>query len=102
MQTVPLQLTDVVYNASNQSFEALVTVHDIVGISRYACAIQSPIDTEFEIAAAGLAKQALRRHVRGQRDSVQIPARVASRAGRPTPTRETAIGTEYHAHPQAA
>lgn len=102
MHTVPLQLNDVVYNAANQSFEALVTVHDVAGTSRYACAIQSPIDTDFETAAAGLATQALRRHERGQRDSVQMPPRVMPRAGRPTPLRNTSQETEYHAHPQAA
>ena len=88
MQTVPLQLTDVIYNAANQSFEALVTVHDANGTSRYACSIDAPIDMEFENASAGLAKQALRRHGRGKVDSVQSPAPIVQRAGRPTPPRE--------------
>jgi hypothetical protein len=62
MQTRPVQLTDVIYNAANQSFEALVTVHED-GISRkYACAIDAPISMSFEDAAHGLTTQAMRRH----------------------------------------
>lgn len=82
MQTIPLQLNDVIYNAANQTFEALVAVHDASGTRRYACAIDAPIDMEFEIAAAGLTTQALRRHARGQVDSVRVPAPVTQRAGR--------------------
>ncbi len=70
MQTVPLQLGDVIYNAASQRFEALVTVHDRPGARRYACAIDAPIDMEFEDAARGLSTQAMRRHKRGQTDSV--------------------------------
>ena len=88
MQTVPLQLNDVIYNAANQSFEALVTVHDASGTSRYACAIDAPINMEFEIAAAGLSTQALRRHGRGHVDSVQMPTPITQRAGRPSQPRE--------------
>ncbi|MFL4469053.1 orotidine 5-phosphate decarboxylase [Tateyamaria armeniaca] len=69
MHTVPLQLNDVIYNAANQTFEALVSVHDASGARRYACAIDAPIDMEFKDAAKGLSKQALRRHKRGQTDS---------------------------------
>lgn len=88
MQTIPLQLSDVIYNAANQTFEALVTVHDADATRRYACAIDAPIDMDFEIAAAGLTTQALRRHSRGQVNSVQAPLPVTQRAGRPTPPRE--------------
>lgn len=87
MQTIPLQLSDVIYNAANQSFEALVTVHDATGIRRYACAIDAPIDMEFEDAARGLSTQALRRHGLGRADSVQTPAQIVQRAGRPAPLR---------------
>lgn len=83
MHTVPLQLSDVVYNAANQTFEALVTVYDQSGIRRYACAIDAPINMEFEEAAKGLSKQALRRHVRGLVDSIPTPMPTAQRAGRP-------------------
>lgn len=83
MQTVPLQLTDVIYNAATQSFEALVTVHDGRGARSYACAINAPIDMSFEDAAAGLATQATRRHSHGRADSIQTPSpSVQQRAGR--------------------
>ena len=64
MQTVPLQLSDVIYNAATQSFEALVTVHDAGQARSYACAIDAPITMEFADAASGLATQAMRRAAR--------------------------------------
>ncbi|WP_152612983.1 orotidine 5-phosphate decarboxylase [Tateyamaria sp. ANG-S1] len=79
MQTVPLQLSDVIYNAATQSFEALVTVHDTDGAHSYACAIDAPITMAFEDAAAGLAKQAMRRHTYGQRRATPLPAAHAPR-----------------------
>ena len=72
MYTIPLQFSDVIYNAANQTFEALVTVHDQSGARRYACAISAPIDMEFEDAAKGLSTQAMRRH--GRRPSVKSRA----------------------------
>ena len=62
MQTRPIQLTDVIYNAANQSFEALVTVHDGDNSRKYPCAIDAPISMSFADAATGLTRQALRRH----------------------------------------
>ncbi len=62
MQTSPIQLTDVIYNAANQSFEALVTVHDNDVSRKYACAINAPINMTFQNAAKGLKTQAMRRH----------------------------------------
>jgi len=83
MQTVPLQLSDVIYNAASQSFEALVTVHDQRGARSYGCAINAPIDMTFEDAAAGLATQAMRRHSHGRADATRLPAPgVSQRAGR--------------------
>lgn len=82
MQTVPLQLNDVIYNAATQSFEALVTVHDTSGSRRYACSINAPITMEFEEASKGLSTQALRRHKHGQADSTFKPAVAPQRAGR--------------------
>ncbi|WP_299609173.1 orotidine 5-phosphate decarboxylase [uncultured Tateyamaria sp.] len=79
MQTVPLQLSDVIYNAATQSFEALVTVHDAQGPRSYACAIDAPITMEFEDAAEGLATQAMRRHTHGRSDAVHMPAAMAPR-----------------------
>ncbi|WP_420013029.1 orotidine 5-phosphate decarboxylase [Tateyamaria sp.] len=83
MQTVPLQLSDVIYNAATQSFEALVTVHDSRNTRSYACAIDAPIDMTFENAARGLAIQAMRRHTHGRADATHMPAAaVPQRAGR--------------------
>ncbi len=70
MYTIPLQFSDVIYNAANQTFEALVTVHDRSGARRYACAISAPIEMEFEEAAKGLSTQAMRRHGRGDLGSI--------------------------------
>lgn len=77
MQTYPTQLSDVIYNAATQCFEALVTVHD-GGIKRkYACALDAPITMSFEDAAHGLAAQAQRQH--GARYGLKSPF-TASRA----------------------
>ena len=64
MQTSPIQLTDVIYNAANQSFEACVTVYSESGARKYPCAIEAPISMSFEDAAKGLHTQALRRHAK--------------------------------------
>jgi len=82
MHTVPLQLSDVIYNAANQSFEALVTVHDASGQQRYACAIDAPIDMEFKDAAQGLTKQALRCHGRSLAGTGVEPVHVPLRSAR--------------------
>lgn len=79
MQTVPLQLSDVIYNAATQSFEALVTVHDAGGARSYACAIDAPITMEFEDAAKGLTTQAMRRHSYGRSDATHMPAATVDR-----------------------
>jgi hypothetical protein len=62
MQSCPIKLTEVFYNAASQSFEACVTVYDHAGARKYACAIEAPITMSFKDAAKGLQKQALRRH----------------------------------------
>lgn len=83
MQTHPIQLADVIYNAANQSYEALVTVHDGAQTRKYACSINAPLTTSFKDAASGLSKQALRRHAsRGGIFSEIRAANVAPRAGR--------------------
>ncbi|MEM6372066.1 MAG: orotidine 5-phosphate decarboxylase [Pseudomonadota bacterium] len=99
METVPLQISDVIYNAATQSFEALVRVHDATGTRRYACAIDAPIDMPFKEAARGLSRQALRRHNRGLTDSViettAFPRRAnRAPAGRPDQSR----AAPQHAH----
>ena len=92
MQTVPLQLSDVIYNAATQSFEALVTVHDKTGARSYACAINAPITMEFQDAAKGLAKQAVRRHTHGRADAAHMPsATPVQRAGRMTGWRKLVL-----------
>ena len=85
MQTRPIQLTDVIYNAANQSFEALVTVHNGDVSRKYPCAINAPISMSYADAAEGLTKQALRRDrsARGpfsQRRS-HVPSQRAGRRG---------------------
>jgi len=62
MTPLKTEVSDVIYNAASQAFEAKVTVHDAEGASSYPCAIHAPLDMSFERAAAGLAKQALRKH----------------------------------------
>tara|TARA_R110002049_G_scaffold117332_7_gene270776 strand:- start:3998 stop:4312 length:315 start_codon:yes stop_codon:yes gene_type:complete len=83
MQTQPIQLTDVIYNAATQSFEALVTVHDADRTQKYMCAINAPITMTFEDAADGLTRQAVRRHRTGHGPSSEIlRQKPALRAGR--------------------
>ena len=85
MQTRPIQLTDVIYNAANQSFEALVTVYTGDTSRQYPCAINAPISMSFEDAAKGLAKQALRRsktaHALHSEIRTHVPAQRAGRRG---------------------
>lgn len=103
MQTVPLQLSDVIYNAATQSFEALVTVHDHKGARSYACAIDAPITMEFEDAASGLATQAMRRHTYGRSDATHMPsATPTQRAGRMTGWRKLVIDRLAVQRPEAA
>lgn len=64
MFTSPVQLTDVIYNAANQTFEATVTLYDAGNVRRYACAINAPITMSFEDAAKGLKTNALRQHTK--------------------------------------
>ena len=63
MQTRQIQMNDVIYNAAEQCFEALVTVHDGDRSRKYACAINAPMTMSFDQAAKGLTKQAERRHI---------------------------------------
>ncbi|MEP1012253.1 MAG: hypothetical protein ABJG80_05280, partial [Paracoccaceae bacterium] len=73
MKHHPVELNRVVYNAADQAFEALVTVHDPSGTHSYACSIHAPIDMEFSRASAGLTTQALRRHS-GASQSSYLPS----------------------------
>lgn len=104
MPNVPLQLSDVIYNAATQSFEALVTLHDDQGARSYACAIDAPIDMTFEDATAGLTTQAKRRHASGRADAVHMPtASAPQRAGRIVAALRRLTTNHFDAeHPRAA
>ena len=60
--TSPVQLTDVIYNAATQSFEASVTIYEKSAAYRYPCVIEGPISMRFQDAAKALEKQAFRQH----------------------------------------
>ena len=84
MQTRQIQMNDVIYNAAEQCFEALVTVHDGDRSRKYACAINAPMTMSFDQAAKGLTKQAERRHLsRGGMYSEIRAQKPAQRSGRP-------------------
>jgi len=83
MEQTKVQITDVVYNAGTQCFEALVTVMSDTKTAKYPCAIEAPITMSFEQASHGLEKQALRRHKAGKGMHSQMRRHVANtRAGR--------------------
>lgn len=84
MQTQSIQLSDVIYNAAEQTFEALVAVHQDGTSRRYACSIDAPITMTFKQAAEGLKKQAIRRDRSGSGIYSERVLRAAKlRAGRP-------------------
>lgn len=84
MKTHPIQMNDVIYNAATQCFEALVTVHDGDRSRKYACEINAPLSMSFKDAAAGLKRQAERRHLhRGGMFSELKRATPSQRSGRP-------------------
>lgn len=62
MTQTKIQMSDVIYNACTQCFEALVTVNTGQRTSKYPCAIEAPITMSFADASKGLATQAMRRH----------------------------------------
>jgi hypothetical protein len=84
MQKRPIQMNEVIYNAADQCFEALVTVHDGDQSRRYDCSINAPISTSFADAARGLSKQAERRHMgNGGMFSEILRSQPPQRSGRP-------------------
>tara|TARA_R110002124_G_scaffold44532_3_gene135755 strand:+ start:790 stop:1104 length:315 start_codon:yes stop_codon:yes gene_type:complete len=84
MQTRTVQLSDVIYNAADQTFEALVSVCKDGSSRKYACSIQAPISMTFAEAAKGLSTQAIRRDTkRGGMYSELILRAAKQRAGRP-------------------
>lgn len=79
-----VQLSNVIYNAGNQCFEALATVTTQSATKTHACAIEAPISMSFEQAAEGLKLQALRQNEKGAGMYSQMRHHVATaRAGRP-------------------
>lgn len=80
-----IRISDVLYNAATQCFEAMVTVDTGTHAKKYACEIEAPITMSFEQAAQGLRKQALRRHKTRSGMYSQMRRQVANvRAGRAT------------------
>ncbi|WP_184565439.1 orotidine 5-phosphate decarboxylase [Sulfitobacter undariae] len=78
-----IQISDVMYNAATQCFEAMVTVETTTRTAKYPCEIEAPITMSFEQAASGLKTQALRRHKSRNGMYSQMRRRVAqARAGR--------------------
>lgn len=55
-----IEMSDVIYNAAEQAFEARVTIHSDTARVRYACSLPAPITTSFEEAARGLRREAFR------------------------------------------
>ncbi len=89
--TIEAHLSDVIYNAAEQSFEGVVTINTGRGPLRYAASYSAPITTDFEAAADGLIARAHRMHElnRGMRAShirrIEVPTlRKPSRPAAPT------------------
>lgn len=80
-----IHISEVIYNAATQCFEALVSVDTGARATKYPCAIEAPISMSFEDATAGLMTQALRRHKKrsGLRSQMRKYAPL-HRAGRPS------------------
>lgn len=89
--TIEAHLSDVIYNAAEQSFEGVVTVTSARGPLRYAASYSAPITTDFEDAAEGLIARAVRMHElnRGMRAGLvrRIDIPTLRKPSRPTPTR---------------
>ena len=85
MQSPAHQISDVIYNAASQQFEALVTIHGDDQSHRYPCAIDAPISMPFEAAASALSRQAARLHesATGLRSAFPVKVR-KTRANRPS------------------
>ncbi|MEP2919962.1 MAG: orotidine 5-phosphate decarboxylase [Sulfitobacter sp.] len=83
MSKQKIQISEVVYNAANQCFEALVSVDTGNKMIKYPCSIDAPITMSFEQATKGLTTQALRRHKSRNGMHSQMRHHVATvRAGR--------------------
>lgn len=84
MTQTQVQLSQVIYNAATQSFEALATVTTQTETKTYPCAIEAPITMSFERAAKGLKIKALRKSASNSGMYSQMRHHMAAvRAGRP-------------------
>ena len=61
MQNQAVELNSVIYNAANQSFEALATLYAGTSSRSFACANNAPIDIILKDDAKDLSTQALHR-----------------------------------------
>lgn len=81
MQYGKTQISDVIYNAAEERFEACVTFHRLGGTVKVPARFDAPISTEFRTASKGLLRQAEKTlHGSGMR----------SRCPSPRPLRESA------------
>lgn len=87
----PIELSDVIYNPMNQSFEARATVHDPNGARSYGCSVAAPITTDFETAAGHLSAEARRRHTGPARQYFAPQARIVGRTNVATRTGQRAM-----------
>lgn len=84
MKKTYVQLSNVIYNAGTQCFEALATVSTDATTKTYPCSIAAPITMSFEQAAEGLKTKALRLSGQGSGMYSQMRHRKSAvRAGRP-------------------
>lgn len=67
-----IEMSDVIYNAAEQVFEACVIIHSDPASVHYACSLPAPITTSFEEAARGLRRDALRQAKNGARNASYI------------------------------
>ena len=84
MTQTQARLSQVIYNAATQTFDALATVTTQTGTKTFPCSIEAPITMSFERAATGLKTKALRTSAKGNSIYSQTRHRMAAvRAGRP-------------------
>jgi|TARA_B110000908_G_C10220121_1_gene434886 hypothetical protein len=84
MTHTQVQLSQVIYKAASQSFEALATVTSQANTKTFPCSIEAPINMSFERAAEGLKTQAVRKSASAHGIYSQMRHHMATvRAGRP-------------------
>ena len=91
MTHIPVELSNVIYNPATQAFEGRAVVHDPEGARSYACAVYSPITTDYSRAAERLTAQALRRHEGKRPRSIMPQAKIGRAAPKTTPAGQYAM-----------